>query len=80
MNDGLNMKGTLALLDEVRELVEELNGTRPNIEVSTRDIQRAKAEAQRKLLYAAHLADCVKVDITSHYHEFKGQRPPYVRR
>ena len=72
-NDKMDVGGTLALIEELEDLVKGLDGERPNIEVSNKDVMRRKAEVQRKLLYAAHLADCVKVDITSHYHRFKGQ-------
>jgi hypothetical protein len=76
----INTKGAQALLDEAREILVELEGTRPNIEVSTKEINSAKAEAQRKLLYAAHLADAARLDIMSLYHRFKGQIPPRVSR
>lgn len=78
MTDRLNVQGTLALLDEVREIVQGLDKTRPNIEVSSKDVMREKAEVQRKLLYAAHMADCARIDIMSHYHRFKGQNPPRI--
>lgn len=78
IDDGLNVTETLALLDELRIAVEGLQGVRVNIETNNRSVSAAKADITRKLLYTVHLADCVRVDIMSHYHKFKGENPPFM--
>lgn len=74
----LDMRTLLELLEEVREEVESLDGSRVNIEVRSRTVNAEKAEINRKLLYVAHLFDVSKVEVMNHYHRFKGENPPYV--
>ena len=62
-DDTIDMTDLLAILDELREHIVELDGCRVNIEVKSKPINAAKAEINRKLLYAAHMADLVKIDI-----------------
>lgn len=78
MPDTLDMTECLEMIDELRERVVELNGSRPNIEVKSKSVNSAKADINRRLLYVAHLADLVRVDIMSHYHRFKGENPPWI--
>lgn len=81
MNDAettLDMHDLLVMIDELREKVVELDGTRLNIEVRSKPVNSQKAEVNRKLLYLAHLADLVKVDVMNHYHRFKGETPPWI--
>jgi hypothetical protein len=74
----LDMHELLALLDEVREKVVDLDGVRVNIEVRSRQVNAEKADINRKLLYLAHLFDVGKVEVMNHYHRFKGENPPYI--
>lgn len=74
----LDMHDLLAMLAELRERVVDLDGTKVNIEVRSKEVNSEKAEVNRKLLYAAHLAHLVEADIMSHYHRFKGEDPPYI--
>lgn len=75
----LDMHDLLALLDELRERVVELDGSRVNIEVRSRQVNAEKAEINRKLLYVAHLFDAAKVEVMSQYHRFKGEDPPFLQ-
>lgn len=74
----LDMHELLALLDELRDRVLELDGSRVNIEVRSKQVNAEKADINRKLLYLAHLADVVKVEVMNHYHRFKGEDPPFI--
>lgn len=73
----LDTTETVQILDELRELLVDLNGSRPNIEPNNKAVNQAKARINKRLLYGAHLADVVRVDIMSLYHLFKGEDPPY---
>lgn len=77
-DDRLDMTDTLELLDEVRSLVQSLDGALVNIEVKSKQVNAGKAEISKKLLYASHVADMVRVDIMSQYHRFKGENPPII--
>lgn len=78
-DDRLDMRQTLALLEEVRELVERLDNSPLNIEGSNnKEVMRRKAQASRQLLYAAHVADLTRAEILSQYHKFKGETPPLI--
>lgn len=77
-HDSLDMGELLDMIEDLREKVEKLDGSRANIEVSSKQVNSRKAQINRDLLYAAHLADLVRVDIMSHYHRFKGETPPYI--
>jgi hypothetical protein len=76
----LNMKHTLALLDEVREILEDLDGEEYNWEnASAKRAMKDKASVNRSLLYASHIADLARADIMSQYHRFKGEaNPPQI--
>lgn len=76
--DRIEMHDLLVILDELREKVVELDGSRVNIEVKNKQVNSEKAEINRRMLYAAHLADLVKIDLMSHYHRFKGEHPPWI--
>lgn len=77
-HDSLDMGELLDMIEDLREKVEKLDGSRANIEVSSKQVNSRKAQINRDLLYAAHLADLVRVDIMNHYHRFKGETPPYI--
>lgn len=74
----LDMRDLLVMIDELREKAVDLDGVRVNIEVKSKSVNAEKAEINRKLLYLAHLADLVKVDVMNHYHRFKGETPPWI--
>lgn len=69
----VDMSRALEVLDELRELLVEINGTKPNIE---RDDNRARARfnsrRSRELLYAGHLCDRLKVAVIDEYYVFRG--------
>lgn len=77
-DDVLDMHDLLLLVQELRKEILDLDGSKVNIEVKSKAVNAEKAEINRKLLYLAHLADLVKVDIMSHYHRFKGEEPPHL--
>jgi len=74
----LDMSDLLIMVDDLRERVVDLDGTSLNIEVRNKEVNSQKAEINRRLLYAAHLAHLVEADIMSHYHRFKGENPPWI--
>lgn len=74
----LDMRELLALLDELRQEVLNLDGSRVNIEVRSKAVNAEKAEINRKLLYLAHLFDVAKIEVMNHYHRFKGENPPFI--
>lgn len=78
-NRTIEMEAALALLDELSEMLRALDG-RPLDPVFTNNKERmtAAANQSRSLLYAAHLADVLRVEVTSQYHRFKGQDPPVL--
>lgn len=76
--DSLDFSDTLEVIAELRGLIDDLQAIRPNIEVNNRRVNSEKAEINRRLLYAAHLADAARLDIMSQYHRFKGENPPFL--
>lgn len=76
--DRIDMSGTLQLIDEIRAMLVEIDGRPLDIVDGDNNKvrQRWNATRSREMLYAAHLADCIRLDITSQYHRFKGHHPP----
>lgn len=75
----VDMGPALDLLEECRVIIEKLDGIKPNQDGDTnKDRMRRNAERSRLLLFAAHIADGARYEITSQYHRFKGERPPTV--
>lgn len=76
----IDMSGVLHFIDEIRTLLAAMDGTpldNPDGETS-RARRSWNAKRGRELLYAAHLADCVRLDINSQYYRFKGFDLPQV--
>ena len=78
MSTVIDTSPALNCLDELREMLENLNGERENLEANSKRVNSHKAEVNRRLLYAAHLAKVIEVEILSQYHVFKGEDPPLL--
>lgn len=78
-DDALDMKHTLVLLEDVRAMLDDLDGASLNVEGDNNKARmRERSERSKQLLYAAHLADLVRADIMNQYHRFKGGNPPHI--
>jgi hypothetical protein len=78
-DERLSMQAALRLLDEVRELVVDLDDAPINVEGdNNKNRMRTNAQRSKDLLYAAHLADVLRLEILNQYHRFKGQNPPLL--
>lgn len=68
----LDMAEAFALIDEVRGLAERLDGAPLNVEGDNNKARmRANANRSKDLLYAAHVADKLRMEIMDQYHHFK---------
>lgn len=72
-NNVLDLSHVLDGIDDLRVLIERLDGEAGNVEVpSHKNLMAQKAAVNRDLLLAAHEADLVRVQIMEAYHNFKG--------
>lgn len=65
------------LIEQLQVLLDELDGIEADIpggESNNRDKMRRKAQQGRKLIYAGHVADKLKVAINDQYHAFRGMQ------
>lgn len=75
----VDMTDALELLDRCRAIVASLDGISPDEQTpNNKERMRLNAERSRNLLFAAHLADVARVEITNQYHRFKGESAPSV--
>lgn len=75
----LNMKNAITLLDDARAMLFELDGAPLNVDGdNNKNRMRKNAERSRDLLFAAHLCDLARAEVTNQYHLFKGENPPSI--
>lgn len=75
----LSMDAVRKLLEELGDMANELHDLPLNVEgVNNKDRMRINALRSRDLLYAAHLADMLRLEFLNQYHRFKGGHPPTV--
>lgn len=70
------MTRALNLLEEARTLCGDVDGQRrvnPSMEPNSKRRASENADISRSLLFAAHLADNVRIEILNQYHLFKGE-------
>lgn len=73
----LDLSDVRVALAALQTVVDELDGIECNVETGNRAVSSKKAEINRKLQYAAHIADVAKVAMGCHYHHFKGDHPSF---
>lgn len=73
----LDLSNVREVIAELERCLATLDGERVNVEGGTRAESREKAVVNRRLLYAAHLADLAGTAIMCHYHHFKGETPTF---
>ncbi len=78
----IDMSGVLHLLEEIQDLLSAMDGMPLDVPTEDRDRVRRSQNARRgrELLWAAHLADCLRLDIESQYYRFKGFHPREILR
>lgn len=70
----VNMQQVNATLDELAGLIDQLDGIDPNQEQPNNKVKMAtKAQQSADLLYAAHLAKRLEMQILDQYHAWKGR-------
>lgn len=70
----VNMQTVNDTIDELMALVETLDGIDPNQEQPNNKVKMAtKAQQSADLLYAAHLAKRLEMQILDQYHAWKGR-------
>lgn len=76
----VDMSNAETLLTEIGAMVAKLDGSYGvNAEQdNNKKRMRYSAQMSQNLLYAAHLADNLRVEILNEYHRFKGQDAPSV--
>ena len=80
MTNRVDMRATLELLDEVTDYIQKLDGVTVNIETTkSKELNKAKSDISKQLLYAAHLADLARAAVLNEYHKFKGENPPSIQ-
>lgn len=72
----IDMTKPIDIMDELDGLVHDLDGENPEEDPSTGKKPAIRAERSRKMLYAAHLADRLRISILDEYHILKGSDRP----
>lgn len=72
------MRAARSLVDKLSAEVDALHNRERNEESNNKEKMRANANTSRDLLFAAHLAEVLKVEILNEYHAFKGQDAPRI--